>query len=82
MNNSALKVVPQVNLDEFERRLRAAGAPAGAQEDPLDELARLVGLDATAGKPAGDATRRRAAGASPSSASASYRRADQRQRRV
>jgi len=31
-----------INLDEFERRLRAAGAqPAGA-EDPLSELARLV----------------------------------------
>ena len=56
MNGSALKVVPQVNLDEFERRLRAAGAPAGAQEDPLDELARLVGLDANAGKPAAEAT--------------------------
>jgi hypothetical protein len=56
MNGSALKVVPQVNLDEFERRLRAAGAPAGAQEDPLDELARLVGSDASAGKPAGVST--------------------------
>ncbi len=54
MSGSTLKVVPQVNLDEFERRLRAAGAPAGAQEDPLDELARLVGLDINAGKPAGD----------------------------
>src|SRR6516165_3925723 len=31
-----------INLEEFERRLRAAGAqPAGA-EDPLSELARLV----------------------------------------
>ena len=31
-----------INLDEFERRLRAAGTqPAGA-EDPLSELARLV----------------------------------------
>ena len=54
MSGPALKVVPQVNLDEFERRLRAAGAPAGAQEDPLDELARLVGLDIHAVKPAGD----------------------------
>jgi hypothetical protein len=51
MNGPALKIVPQVNLDEFERRLRAAGAPAGAQEDPLDELARLVGLDGGAAKP-------------------------------
>jgi SPOR domain len=44
MNGSAL-MAPQVNLDEFERRLRAAGSPVGLQEDPLDELARLVGLD-------------------------------------
>ena len=54
MSGPALKVVPQVNLDEFERRLRAAGASAGAQEDPLDELARLVGLDVSAAKPVGD----------------------------
>jgi hypothetical protein len=60
MSGSTLKVVSQVNLDEFERRLRAAGAPAGAQEDPLDELARLVGLDVNAPKPAGDS-----AGAAP-----------------
>jgi hypothetical protein len=45
MSGSAL-MAPQVNLDEFERRLRAAGSPVGPQEDPLDELARLVGLDA------------------------------------
>jgi hypothetical protein len=45
MSNSALMVPSQVNLDEFERRLRAAGSPVGIQEDPLDELARLVGLD-------------------------------------
>ena len=45
MSGSAL-MAPQVNLDEFERRLCAAGSPVGPQEDPLDELARLVGLDA------------------------------------
>jgi SPOR domain len=45
MSGSAL-MAPQVNLDEFERRLRTAGSPVGPQEDPLDELARLVGLDA------------------------------------
>jgi hypothetical protein len=56
MNGPAPKIVPQVNLDEFERRLRAAGAPAGAQEDPLDELARLVGLDGGAAKPTPDPT--------------------------
>jgi SPOR domain len=51
MSGSAL-MAPQVNLDEFERRLRAAGSPVGPQEDPLDELARLVGLDARETKPA------------------------------
>jgi hypothetical protein len=50
MSGSAL-MAPQVNLDEFERRLRAAGSPVGPQEDPLDELARLVGLDAPEPKP-------------------------------
>ena len=31
-----------INLDEFERRLRAAGALQTGAEDPLAELARLV----------------------------------------
>ena len=31
-----------INLDEFERRLRAAGTPPAGSEDPLSELARLV----------------------------------------
>jgi hypothetical protein len=44
MGGSALKVAPQINLDEFERRLRAAGSPSSVAEDPLDELARLVGI--------------------------------------
>jgi SPOR domain len=48
MAGSALKVAPQINLDEFERRLRAAGSSSGAPEDPLDQLARLVGLDVSA----------------------------------
>ena len=76
MSGSAL-MAPQVNLDEFERRLRAAGSPVGPQEDPLDELARLVGLDAPEPKPRervfGFAPRSRGAEAS-SGASASYRR--------
>ncbi|WP_158817577.1 SPOR domain-containing protein [Methylocapsa sp. S129] len=50
MSGSAL-MAPQVNLDEFERRLRAAGSPVGPQEDPLDELARLVGMDVRESKP-------------------------------
>jgi len=32
----------EINLDEFERRLRAAGAQSMGAEDPLSELARLV----------------------------------------
>jgi hypothetical protein len=50
MSGSAL-MSPQVNLDEFERRLRAAGSPVGPQEDPLDELARLVGAEGREAKP-------------------------------
>jgi hypothetical protein len=48
MSSSALATSPQVNLDEFERRLRAAGSSPSAHEDPLRELARLVGADAAA----------------------------------
>jgi SPOR domain len=32
----------EINLDEFERRLRAAGTPSANLDDPLSELARLV----------------------------------------
>jgi hypothetical protein len=42
MSGSPGKVVPEINLDEFEKRLRAAGAPSVASEDPLAELTRLV----------------------------------------
>ena len=42
MSGSPGKVVPEINLDEFERRLRAAGAPSAGGEDPLAELTRLV----------------------------------------
>jgi len=45
MSSPALRVNPQVNLDEFERRLRAATATPSAPEDPLTELARLVGME-------------------------------------
>jgi hypothetical protein len=34
--------VDEINLDEFERRLRAAGAQQAQVEDPLAELSRLV----------------------------------------
>ena len=42
MSGSPGKIVPEINLDEFERRLRAAGAPSAGSEDPLAELTRLV----------------------------------------
>jgi hypothetical protein len=42
MSGSLGKVVPEINLDEFEKRLRAAGAPSAGSEDPLAELTRLV----------------------------------------
>lgn len=53
MGEFAAKFRPEVDLDEFERRLRAA-APAAQPRaeggDPLAELARLVGGEASAGK--------------------------------
>ena len=36
------RAADDINLDEFERRLRAAGAQQASVEDPLPELARLV----------------------------------------
>ena len=44
MSVSGAKAAVEINLDEFERRLRAAGAPHTGVEDPLAELARLVEL--------------------------------------
>ena len=40
--NSKARGVPEINLDEFERRLRSDGETTGAVEDPLAELTRLV----------------------------------------
>jgi len=45
MSGSVLRAPQQVNLDEFERRLRAAATSSDVPEDPLTELARLVGMD-------------------------------------
>jgi hypothetical protein len=42
MNSSGSRAADDINLDEFERRLRAAGAHHSNAEDPLSELARLV----------------------------------------
>ena len=54
MGESAAKFRPEIDLDEFERRLRAAApAPRPSQAenaDPLAELARLLGSDGVAKK--------------------------------
>jgi SPOR domain len=42
MSSAKSKAISEVNLEEFERRLRAAGAPQVGVEDPLSELTRLV----------------------------------------
>jgi SPOR domain len=42
MSASSSRVTDEINLDEFERRLRAAGAQQAQVEDPLAELSRLV----------------------------------------
>ena len=44
MNASGSRAAAEINLDEFERRLRAAGTQQAGVEDPLSELARLVEL--------------------------------------
>src|SRR6202020_710792 len=44
MSVSGSRATDEINLDEFERRLRAAGAQQSQAEDPLAELARLVGF--------------------------------------
>jgi hypothetical protein len=53
MGEFAAKFRPEVDLDEFERRLRAAAPMHQAQPeeaDPLAELARLVNSEAMAGR--------------------------------
>ena len=42
MNVSGSRATDDINLDEYERRLRAAGGQQASAEDPLVELARLV----------------------------------------
>ena len=42
MGASGSRAMDEINLDEFERRLRAAGAQQPQVEDPLEELSRLV----------------------------------------
>ena len=42
MSSSRANAVSEINLEEFERRLRAASTPQNQVEDPLAELTRLV----------------------------------------
>jgi hypothetical protein len=57
MSGAKTRAVPEINLEEFERRLRAAGAPQqGGVEDPLSELTRLVNTIASE-RPRGEAER-------------------------
>ena len=42
MGASGSRATDEINLDELERRLRAAGAQQTRAEDPLAELSRLV----------------------------------------
>jgi hypothetical protein len=42
MSVSSAGKVPEINLEEFERRLRSAGAATSGADDPLAELAQLV----------------------------------------
>ncbi len=44
MSGSSAKIVTEINLDEYERRLRSAGASPSVAEDPLAELTRLVNM--------------------------------------
>jgi hypothetical protein len=53
MSETALRATPSVNIDEFERRLRATGSTGAAQDDPLAELARLLGAEDPPVKPSG-----------------------------
>src|SRR5579883_883692 len=51
MSETARRATPSVNIDEFERRLRATGSLGAAQDDPLAELARLLGAEESPARP-------------------------------
>ncbi len=51
MSETALRATPSVNIDEFERRLRATGPLGAVADDPLAELARLLGAEEPPVKP-------------------------------
>jgi hypothetical protein len=54
MNGPTARMVPEINLDEFERRLRS-GATTNGVEDPLAELTRLVNMISRESEQASDA---------------------------
>ncbi len=67
MSVSGSRGADDINLEEFERRLRAAGAQQANVEDPLQELARLVessyagsSNSETSARPVSDANKRSA----------------------
>ncbi len=66
MNVSGARVAADIDLEDFEKRLRTAGTPAGGVEDPLAELARLV--EASRPKAASGAAPPVAAAATPGGA--------------
>ena len=45
MSEPVAKQRPMIDLDEFERRLRRPASPSRRDDDPLAELARLVGTE-------------------------------------
>src|SRR5271168_2583762 len=42
MSSAKSKAISEIDLEEFERRLRVVRAPQAGVEDPLSELTRLV----------------------------------------
>ena len=70
MSVSGSRAMDEINLDEFERRLRAAGAQQSQAEDPLAELSRLVEFSHMG------ISERRDAGAPPSRGPGCARRVD------
>ncbi len=68
MSISGARPAFDIDLEEYEKRLRAAGAPAAGVEDPLAELARLV----EASRPKVPAAPRFAAAPPPSSGLRSF----------
>jgi len=63
MSGSTGKIAPEINLDEFERRLRSTEAAASGAEDPLAELTQLLEMINWDEPARGPSAQRSAAGA-------------------